>query len=87
MTQLFLEHKVYKNKGNGVQIYTCQEKMGCNLFAVQLSTFMNEDDAVEAMKQHDHYQADMLVSFTTNPDVEWFPTIEKAIAAHDEDFN
>ncbi|MGN6207130.1 hypothetical protein [Asticcacaulis sp.] len=87
MTQLFLEHKVYKPKADGVQIYICQEKIGRNLFAVQLSTFANEDNAVAAMDQHNHYQADMLVSFISNPDIEWFATVEEAIAAHDEDFN
>lgn len=87
MTQLFLEHKVYKPKAEGVQIYVCQEKLGCNLFAVQLSTFTNENNAIAAVDQHNHYQADMLVSFISNPDIEWFATIEEAIAAHDEDFS
>ena len=87
MMQLFVEHKVCKIKDDGVQIYTCQEKLGRNLFSVQLSTFIRESDGVEGIKQHDHYQGDMLVSFMTNPDIGWFSTLEEAIAAHDEDFS
>ncbi len=87
MTKLFVEHIVYKSKFGGVQVYTCLEVLGADLFAVQVSTLMRVDDGPEGLKQHSYYQADMLSGFLNNPDIRWFPTIQEAISAHDEDFS